>query len=285
MLAKSNSRSTPKIAAAIVFQLQWSRAQMAAKTAAMAAATHPTERAIHDLRVALRQCRAVTTGFRALLDKAERERLVEPWRRLSKTLGRARSLDVAAELFVNGPPGTNQAALAGVRRRWASAQSAARAAARSAVQAALAEGMFDRAPPTLKPTEATISDVADAAFAHERKRFKTASKGLAKLPAPLRHKARIRAKTWRYVIEMFDSAVDLDHRRQRKRRLADLQVMQNELGALNDFATTPALAAEILAVAPTEQAIAAGEAIARAGDQADRRLKRACDARRRILRS
>lgn len=258
---------------------------MAAKSGAIDTGARPTSENIHDLRVALRRLRAVTTGFRTLLDKTERARIVEPWRRLSKTLGRARSLDVAAEFFVKGPPGADKATLAGVRRRWASAQTEARAAARSAVLAALAEGMFERAPPTLKPTEATISDVADAAFAHERKRFKKASKGLAKLPAPLRHRARIRAKTWRYVIEMFDSAVDLDHRRRRKRRLADLQVMQDELGALNDLATTPALAAEILACAPTEQAVAAGEAIAQAGDQADRRLKRACDARRRILRS
>lgn len=211
--------------------------------------------------------------------------MVEPWRRLSKTLGRARSLDVAAAFFIKGSPATSKTALAGVRRRWANAQTKARVAARSAVQCALAEGMFERAPPPLKLTEATISDVADAAFAHERKRFKKASKGLAKLPAPLRHKARIKAKTWRYVIEMFDSAVDLDHRRRRKRRLADLQVMQDELGVLNDLATTPALAAEILAGAPTEQAVAAGEAIAQAGEQADKRLKRACDAQRRILRS
>lgn len=258
---------------------------MAAKAEAIEAAARPTSDNIHDLRVALRRLRAVTSGFRTLLDKAERARVVEPWRRLSKTLGRARSLDVAAEYFNTAPSGVARTALAGVRRRWASAQTEARAAAKSAVQAALAEGMFDRAPPTLRPTEATISNVADAAFTHERKRFKKASNGLAKLPAPLRHKARIRAKSWRYVIEMFDSAVDLDHRRQRKRRLADLQVMQDELGALNDFVTAPALAAETLAGAPTEQAVAAGEAISQAGDQTDRRLKRACDARRRILRS
>jgi CHAD domain-containing protein len=211
--------------------------------------------------------------------------VVEPWRGLSKTLGRARSLDVAAEFFTKAPPGADKAALAGVRRRWAQAQGKARTTAGAAVQAALADGVFDRAPPPLKPTEATISDLADAAFAHERKRFKKASKGLAKLPAPLRHKARIKAKTWRYMIEMFDSAVDLDHRRQRKRLLADLQVLQDELGALNDVATAPSLAAEILAGAPAEQALAAGESIAQAGDSTDCRLQRARHARRRILRS
>lgn len=259
---------------------------MAAKATALETAARPTPDAIHDLRVALRQLRAVAAGFRTLLDKADRERVIEPWRRLSKTLGRARSLDVAAEFFVKTPSGVDKAALAGVRRRWAAAQTEARAAARSAVLAALAEGLFDRAPPPLQPTEdTTISDVADVAFAHQRKRFKKASKGLAKLPAPLRHKARIRAKTWRYVIEMFDSAADLDHRHRRKRRLGDLQVMQDELGALNDVATAPSLAAEILAGAPAEQAVAAGEAIAQAGDNADRRLERARDARRRILRS
>ncbi|MEW6596931.1 MAG: CHAD domain-containing protein [Pseudomonadota bacterium] len=269
-----------------MFQRQWSKAQMAAKAAAIETAARPASDNIHDLRVALRRCRAVTTGFRTLLDKAERERVVEPWRRLSKTLGRARSLDVAAEVFVRAPPGVEKNAMAGVRRRWAQAQRKARAAAGVAVQAARADGLFDRAPPTLKSTEgATISDVADAAFAHQRKRFKKTSKGLAKLPAPLRHKARIKAKTWRYVLEMFDSVMDLNHRRRRKRLLADLQVLQDELGALNDLATAPTLASETLAGAPAEQALAAGEAIAQAGGQVDKRLKRACHARRRILRS
>lgn len=258
---------------------------MAAKSAAIETRARPTSENIHDLRMALRRLRAVTTGFRTLLDKTERAEVVEPWRRLSKTLGHARSLDVAAEFIIKGSPATSKTALAGVRRRWAAAQHESRAVATSAVQAAITEGLFDRKPPTLKPTEALISDVAAAAFARERKRFKKASKGLAKLPAPLRHRARIRAKTWRYVIEMFDSAMDLGHRRRRKRRLADLQVIQDELGALNDFATAQALAAEILADAPVEQAAAAGEAIAQAGDQPDKRLERACDARRRILRS
>lgn len=288
MTAKPNPPLEFTASPAGAFRRQFQLAEAEAKRAAAKAADQPTPEAIHDARVALRRQRAVIDGFGALFDKPQRRDLAAGWKALAKALGPARSLDVAAELLRHRRGAADDpAALATALQRLDQVRAEARATAAAILQRALDEGRFDQAPPSIPPNaqaDQPLDRFIAKALDRQLRRFRKASRRLAKLPPARRHKARVKAKTWRYVVELFAQTRPQDHGRRRQKLLDDLQTLQDELGALNDRAGLPDLLASALAGAPAAAALAVGEVVAEAEATDPERLKKALRARRRILR-
>ena len=99
---------------------------------------------------------------------------------------------------------------------------------------------------------------------------------LQQLPAPARHKIRIRVKKIRYGLEFFQ-AIFLDKRKAQARLSKLLEDIQGSLGALNDFVAHRKLAADLaLSGPPTNRrarAFAAGVVVGREDEEENRLMK------------
>ncbi|PSJ39066.1 CYTH and CHAD domain-containing protein [Allosphingosinicella deserti] len=205
--------------------------------------------ALHQARVAMRRLRSALSLFAPAIADPEFARLREELRWFTGTLGDARNLDVLLQRFADEAlPAEDEAAL-----------TASRDAAYAQVLAALGSG---RARTLMLDLVGWIElgawrtgDAATApilSFALDRlerrwRKIKKAGPQLKTLDEEPRHRLRIEIKKLRYALEFLAGLFDPDSHKAFLHAMAN---MQEELGALNDFATARGLLSEIPGIAP-----------------------------------
>lgn len=212
--------------------------------------------ALHQSRVALRRLRSAFSIFRPFIGDSQRG-LAADARWLSSELGEARNLDVL--LARTRPSGSLHESLASARdaayRRVGEVLEMPRtrqlmlnlAECVARVGASDSSGSADE----------NVSTRAYAIAALDRcyRRAKKRGRNLESLDDADRHEARKAAKKLRYAAEFFGSLfVRKRDRRRYARFIASLQVLQDQLGALNDLATA-AHVVEKLGVASDPEAM------------------------------
>lgn len=196
--------------------------------------------ALHQARVAMRRLRSALSLFAPAAADQEFVRLREELRWFTGTLGDARNLDVLLQRFADGElPGEDQAAL-----------SAARNAAYDAVVGAMGSGrarilMLDLVGwvelGTWRNDAKAAAPILGFALDRLDRRWRTIKKAgprLERLDEEPRHRVRIEIKKLRYALEFLAGLFDPDRHKAFLRSMADVQ---EELGALNDFATARGL--------------------------------------------
>lgn len=201
------------------------------------------QEAIHDARVAARRLAAALSTWRAALVPADRRRAARRLRRLRRALGRARELEVHAELARSCLAALTPEArvaleewLAPVERRMRRER---RAAARLARPRRVARvlGLLAAARAGL---EAVRTDPAPARLDAERRLRRAAERGAGRLQAvraragdDALHRARVAAKRWRYALECAGEAGLADRSGEVLERL---KAVQTALGDAHDAA-------------------------------------------------
>ncbi|MGJ3263732.1 MAG: CHAD domain-containing protein, partial [Salinarimonas sp.] len=222
--------------------------------------------AIHQSRVALRRLRAAISLFRRVVEDDRRRAVSAELKWMADALGEARDLDVqiatAVEPLRTAHP--DDADLAHLARAFAERRDAALAQARAA---SLSERYRLMLIDTAAWVEAgdwlagdiPLRDAPVAAFAgrllkKRRKRIAREGAELATLDPETRHELRIEVKKLRYAVEFFETAFAGDkagekagekggakkraaaRARRHAEMLAQLEALQEDLGALNDLA-------------------------------------------------
>ena len=200
--------------------------------------------ALHQARVAVRRLRSAFTLFKPLLAGDEPLRLKDEFRWLAGTLGDARNLDVLLA----------KAKDADLRRRLGEARAAAYDQATEALGSERAYalmldfnewlhcGDYLVAPESEEQRDAPAPDFACVVMDHMRKKLKKDGASLAETDDEHRHDVRKDAKKLRYAAEFFGSLFDNKKgMRRQKRFLAAMEILQDQLGALNDLATGPSV--------------------------------------------
>lgn len=229
---------------------------------ALAPAYDPEE-AVHQMRVALRRLRAGIGLFRRSLRSEGLERASARAKELAAALGKARDLDILADMLSSGTvPGTAgepsfYALIDAVECRRRRAHEAVRAliAARETtrfvldLRATLAAREWSisaamQAEDAALDPRAAGSARAFAIVSLARLHRKATKKGraLASLTPQERHRTRIAVKKARYAAEFFSSLFDARSARDYLRRA---QAIQDALGASNDLSTAERLLSEI----------------------------------------
>ncbi|MET0179414.1 MAG: CHAD domain-containing protein [Novosphingobium sp.] len=198
---------------------------------------------LHQARVALRRLRSAFSIYRPLLDgDPVGERLREELRWLSGQLGEARNLDVLIE---RGEPGALQERLLAERSAAYGRVTAALGSPRvRAMMLDLAEWLIAGEWLSNAETQARRSqparEFAAARLDRLRRRLKKDGDSLDSDGDEARHEVRKDAKRLRYAAEFFGGLFDRKRERRRyKAFIADLEDLQDRLGALNDLATAP----------------------------------------------
>ena len=204
--------------------------------------------ALHQIRVALRRLRATLGLFKAVVaDQAfidMRGRL----RALSQTMGRARDLDVLIALIEASDQPSPRLLEALILDRGRAYDEVGRVLASHAygqtlltVMAWAEAGDWRQSPWSQAGLrDQPVLDFADQALERLRRKLKTDGKDLTSLPAEAQHRVRIRAKNFRYGMELFASLYPEGS--ERRRRLIDaVKQVQDRLGLVNDRAVGEAL--------------------------------------------
>lgn len=196
--------------------------------------------ALHQARVALRRLRVAFSLFRPMLGDAG-QRFREDLRWLAQELGPARDLDVMLERAAHNP------LAAQLRPARADAYDRAVAALESrralglllALTEWLAVGDWRGDPDHADQRDRPADEFAAQALARYRRKVKRHGKHLSDLSDDARHELRKDAKKLRYAADFFEPLFDTV--KARRKFLAPLKKMQDQLGALNDIATAPLL--------------------------------------------
>ena len=203
---------------------------------------HPE--ALHQARVALRRMRSAFTVFKPLIGGADAARLQHDLRSLAATLGEARDLDV---LLDRADPGD-------LHDRIAAAREASYARVGEALDAPWARALMldvlqwvtagdwlaiaDTAADRHRP----VREFAIAALDRFRRKVKKDGHDLVHADDEARHDVRKDAKKLRYAAEFFRALFERKRERRRyKRFVGALEALQDQLGALNDLASAPAV--------------------------------------------
>ncbi len=198
--------------------------------------------ALHQTRVALRRLRSAVSLFKSVLPGEEPERLNHELQWLAAILGEARNVDVLQA----------KASDADLVSKLKTARTATYRDAIDALESSRARALMLDLVNWLEcgdylPGNGAVStdvpsgqDFAVSVLEKQRKRMKKDGSALAKADDEHRHDVRKDAKKLRYAAEFFASLFD-DKRsaRRHKKFLAAMEVLQDELGALNDLATGP----------------------------------------------
>ncbi|MEZ5294155.1 MAG: CHAD domain-containing protein [Vicinamibacterales bacterium] len=210
------------------------------RRAALAAALPPAldgdRGGVHQARVASRRLRELVPVWPGLDDRDAR-RAQKRLRRVTRTLGRVRELDVSAglyeQLIQDARP--HPLAQAAVVRALTAARAAALRAARRAWTARSVARLWE-AVAALDAAPGAIEDVGAAAAARMATRQHQAREAIAHvgvLYEPERlHAVRIAAKRWRYALEI---ANDVSPSRPAAALLARLKALQERLGRAHDL--------------------------------------------------
>ncbi|MGE0815607.1 MAG: CHAD domain-containing protein [Vicinamibacterales bacterium] len=208
----------------------------AALAAALPPALHGDHGAVHQARVASRRLRELVPVWPGLDDRDAR-RARKRLRRVTRTLGRVRELDVSAALYEQliQDARPHPLAHAAVERALATARAAALRAARRAWTARATARLWD-AVAALDLAHGAIEAVGAAAAARTVKRQHQTREAIAHvgvLYEPERlHAVRIAAKRWRYALEI---ANDVGRSRAATALLARLKALQDRLGRAHDL--------------------------------------------------
>ncbi|MDH2327016.1 CHAD domain-containing protein [Cereibacter sp. SYSU M97828] len=199
---------------------------------------------LHQARVALRRLRSAFSIFRPMLGDEGRP-LANELRWLASELGPARDLDV---ILHRASGGTLEDSLRRAREdahdRAAKALGSERAA-RLMIDLTewLAVGAWLRDDAHAAARAMSAGEFAAAALARFRRKVRKDGRNIAKIEDDARHEVRKDAKKLRYAVDFFET---LFHRhKSRKRFVASLKDLQEQLGTLNDMATAPRLLAEL----------------------------------------
>jgi CHAD domain-containing protein len=227
--------------------------------APLAVARHGTE-PVHQMRVALRRLRSALALFRRVVACNELDAAKAGLRGLGHVLGPARDWDV----FVTGAGAAVAAAFPNdaAVTRLATAAGRRRDACYAALRHELDGPAFRRLGITLavlaaaRPWEAPsergafgantppdpLQDFAAHALSRRLRHLAAFGDDIAGLPDPTLHAIRLRIKRLRYGVEML---APLYQRREARRYLRRLAVLQERLGHLNDGAVAASLMAEL----------------------------------------
>lgn len=199
--------------------------------------------ALHQARVALRRLRSAIAIFQPLLDEATVAHLQSELRWLTGVLAQARDIDV---LLPKTEPGALQDHLQQAGDKAYAEVIAGLGSARARGMLLdlvewLAVGAWREDAPDLP-----VSDFAEKALSKLRKRVKKRGASLATLSDEQRHRLRKAAKRLRYGAEFFASLFPgKKHAKRCRKFTASLEVLQDDLGELNDRATAPHLFARL----------------------------------------
>lgn len=200
--------------------------------------------ALHQARVAIRRLRSGFSIFKAMLADRQAERISGALRVLGVTLGEARNLDV---LIAQTKAGTLHDRLSQARDTAYSAVEKALASAHTrAVILDLTEwlaiGDWLQDPGTRELRNTPARNFAAAALDRFRRKVKRHGRNLESLEDEARHQLRKDAKKLRYAAAFFTGLFDRKtEQRRRATFVAGLEDLQDQLGALNDLATAPAV--------------------------------------------
>lgn len=198
------------------------------------------EEAVHKTRIALRHIRAAFALFAPALRRKGFDHLARDLKWMSDRLGAARDADVFAALVSArgasveaGGPGL-ATVLAPRRRRVHARLSAALSSARWRLL------LIDLLAFSIDGVRRARREERAAPFLRRRlrrlrRRVGRDARGMASVPAGALHDLRKRAKMLRYDLDLVGTVPDLGIASRRIRRTAaDLQVLQEELGAIHD---------------------------------------------------
>ena len=193
-------------------------------------ASAPSVEAVHQLRVALRRMRSVTSVFRRRLDEAPTAAVRAGLRDLSRACGEVRELDV---LIAMGPAGPAlDAVLSEARRRTAASLCASLAAAPARLT--LLEGLclaeMGDWPGLARNAEGAVEGLGSDLERRWRRIRRDGQQADALAPEDL-HALRLRIKAFRYALAAFEAP---DWRRDAPGFEGGLRKAQDALGLLND---------------------------------------------------
>lgn len=200
--------------------------------------------ALHQARVALRRLRSAFSIFKALLNDGVGAGLRDEVRWLATEVGEARSIDVLLE---RAPPGAlrdrletaRQTAYTGVDETLTSPR--VRGLMLDLTQWSMS-GAWLAAAAAVDMRDQPARIFASAALNRLRRKVNKDGRNLAEADDRARHEVRKDAKILRYAAEFFAALFDRKRKRRRyKHFIAALEGLQDELGALNDLVTAPAV--------------------------------------------
>ena len=217
--------------------------------------------ALHQARVALRRLRSALSLNKALLADSRFPGLCADLRWLAARLGKARDLDVliarAGDNFLREQLCK---ARAGAYRNAGRALRSVRARTLMIDLAAwIAIGDWRAAPETRAMRDLSARCFAVMVLDRQFRRLRTGGRNLANLDDRARHEVRKTAKKLHYAAGFYASLFDgKRERRRRKRFVAAVQALLDQLGALNDLATVPRLLAALDLVEQPQAAMLLG---------------------------
>jgi inorganic triphosphatase YgiF len=197
--------------------------------------------ALHQARVALRRLRSAFSIFKPMIGDAGAELRAE-LRWLASELGQARDLDV---LLKRAEPGPLYERIAAMREATYDAVCEILASARARrllfdVTEWAATADWSGKVGGSHDGDAPARDFAAKALDRFRRKVKREGRNLADIDDEARHEARKSAKKLRYAAEFFQGLFERkNEKRRHKRFVKALEVLQDQLGALNDLATAP----------------------------------------------
>lgn len=206
------------------------------------------EEALHQARVALRRLRSALWVYKAMLEDDAFARLKDELKWLAGILGAVRDLDV---LIARCKDDALRETLASARQSaFFEAWTALEAPRARMLMLDLAEwlacGEWRSLPGTRGVREQPLPDFAAGVLDRLCRKVRKGGRGLAGLDDEARHAVRKDAKKLRYAAEFFASL--FDRKRQKRRHgafLAALEVLQDQLGVLNDAAAMPLMLAQL----------------------------------------
>ncbi len=209
---------------------------------------------IHQIRVALRRLRSLLPQFKSVISQESYAAIADELKWLANALGPARNWDVFVTQTL--PPILRQLpsdrGLKALHQEACKSQSAARDEAHMALRShrydrmllnlgtwLMADGWKDHVSVEQQQRlDAPILELAQLVLTACHKAVHRHGKALLEMPAKERHEVRIAVKKLRYATEFFASL--FPHKATRK-YIKALEVLQDELGILNDAATTELL--------------------------------------------
>lgn len=215
--------------------------------------------ALHQARVALRRLRCAFAIFKPLVGTGTGPRLREELRWIAGELGLARNLDVLIE---RAEPGELQDIINSAREQAYDRIDACLQSPRArALMLGLAEwialgdwhGVGEGEP----AGQGAAREFAVQALDRARRKVRKSGRDVIRASDEARHALRKEAKKLRYAAEFFAGLFpDKREKRRMKKFLAALGTVQDQLGALNDLATTPAVLGQLgIANAPGAAAL------------------------------
>jgi triphosphatase len=236
---------------------------------------------VHQMRVAVRRLRSAVSALKKVLPEEDVRWVTEELRRLGRTLGPARNLDIfAAELLPEArsvlPDQPGWDGLAGDLDRlrhtaYEEVTEAIRSRRHTVAMLRLLR-WFEAcgwrrhsSPDELDIRSCPIIRIAPSVLDRHRRKVRKRSKGFKRLAPPERHKLRIAVKKLRYTIELFGSLFDRDDLEDFVGRLKRLQ---SDLGNANDVRVAHEFIIELFAqIEPRSPSAHAWVALLEAHDQ------------------